>query len=133
MGDLFLGIAGAFAVSKFGDKVPVSDPRLKAALLVGVGVLGATKGPKEMRPLFMGAATYAGLVGINAVMAGMSGGGDAPIEGIGRLSANRGAQLRAAVAQGMNARRLSASMNGRINGSINGSINAVGRGSIFNR
>ena len=142
-GDLLLGVAGAFAVAKFGDKVPVQDPRAKAAILAGVAGFAAMKAPKEYRPLFVGAATYAGLVGINALMAqASSGGGGATdgtgdggttVQGMGRLSASRGADLRRAVASGLRARVVNASMNGTISGRINGTIGGVGRGSIFNR
>ena len=139
MGDLVLGIAGAFAVQKFGDKLPVQNPIAKAGILTAVGLLGAIKGPREFRPLFVGIATYSGLVGVNAAMAQISAGtgtgtGDGTtVTGMGRISAGRGAELRRAVADGLRARAVTASMNGRINGGINGTIGSAGRGSIFNR
>lgn len=141
MGDLVLGIAGAFAVQKFGDKLPVQNPIAKAGILTAVGLLGAIKGPREFRPLFVGIATYSGLVGVNAAMAQVSAGngtgtgtGDGTtVTGMGRISSGRGAELRRAVADGLRARAVTASMNGRINGRINGTIGSAGRGSIFNR
>lgn len=59
--DLGMAIVGAMLANAYADKIPLKDPKFRyGALTVGAG-LAAYKGPKELRPLFIGAAVVGGV------------------------------------------------------------------------
>jgi len=85
------GVAGAVIVTKFGDMVPVKDPRIRHGLLTLGGAYLASK-PGDMRAVGIGAGISAGTMLVADFMPNIL----APSTTVGRLSPATVARMQAA-------------------------------------
>lgn len=138
--DIGLAIVGAALVEAYADKLKIKDPKFRyGAIAVGAG-LAAYKGPKDLRPLFIGAAVAGGVKTVAIMFPKLLPGTTAPDTAIdpangtksgagksmatnntiGRRTAGEMAQIREAVTRGMEQRQNGSMMNGPIMGPIMG-------------